>query len=156
MLRALAAAALARAAAPAGIPLGCRASPFTAMPFCDASLPTSARVADAVARMSLAEKLSAMTCEFGSPFVGCHGSVRIESLGVDGFPNTAECLHGVSDGCLDVGGGVTACPTLFPNAPMIGAAFNRTLFRAVGDVIGTEMRAIANIRGAPSGFSCWS
>ena len=152
---ALAAALLARAAA-VGVPLGCTSSPFTTYPFCDSTLPTSVRVVDAVGRMTLQEKIDAMTRPFGSPFVDCHGTSRIASLGIDGMPNYSECLHGVAAGCIDVGGGVKACPTLFPNAQMIGASFNRSLFYAVGSTIGDEMRAIQNIQNQPSGFSCWS
>jgi beta-glucosidase-like glycosyl hydrolase len=156
MARAAHAAALLAGAAGAGVPLGCTAAPFTTYPFCDATLPTSARVADAVGRMSLQEKISAMTRPFGSPFVDCHGNEPISSLGIDGLPNYSECLHGVAAGCIDVGDGVKSCPTLFPNAQMIGAAFNRSLFFAVGSTIGDEMRAIQNIQNQPSGFSCWS
>lgn len=144
------------AAAAAGTPLGCTTAPFTSYPFCDATLDTAARVADAVSRMTLQEKIDSMTRPFGSPFVDCHGTSRIASLGVDGLPNYSECLHGVAAGCIDIGGGEKRCPTLFPNAPMLGASFNRTLFRAVGSTIGDEMRALNNIQGAPSGFSCWS
>jgi hypothetical protein len=45
---------------------------------------------------------------------------------------------------------------MFPNGQMLGASFNRSLFTAVGRVIGEELRAIRNLNGAPSGFSCWS
>jgi beta-D-xylosidase 4 len=143
-------------AACTGVPLGCTKAPFTSMPFCDPSLPTAARVSDAVSRMSLQEKIDSMTRPFGSPFVECHGTGGVPSLGIDGIPNYSECLHGVASGCIDVGGGDKKCPTLFPNAAMMGATFNRSLFKAVGSVIGDEMRAIANIQGQPSGFSCWS
>ena len=140
----------------AGRQLGCTAPPFTTYAFCNASLPLRARVDDAVARMSLDEKLRAMTGAFGSPFVECAGGGSFPSLGVEGLPNHAECLHGVAWGCHDDGNGTRSCPTLFPNGMMLGASFNRTAWRGVGSTIGDEMRALRNLDGQPSGFSCWS
>ena len=139
-----------------GVPLSCTKAPFTSMAFCDSTLSTAARVSDAVSRMSLQEKIDTMTRPFGSPFVDCHGTSGVPSLGVNEMPRNSECLHGVSSGCIDVGNGVKSCPTLFPNAQMMGASFNRSLFFAVGTTIGDEMRAIANIQNQASGFSCWS
>lgn len=134
----------------------CDQFPFSSYAFCDTALPTAARVADAVSRMTLREKIVTMTRAFGSPFVGCDGGGGgVPSLGISGMPNHAECLHGVAAGCAEVNG-TTLCPTLFPNGQLLGAAFNRTLWRRVGAVIGTEMRAQQNLGGSPSGFSCWS
>lgn len=136
----------------AGVPLTCTRAPFTSLPFCDASLPTSARVSDAVSRMPLSEKLSAMYRPFGSPFVTCGGGGGAPSLGISALPATSECVHGVAWGCTAAG----LCPTLFPNGGALGAAFNRSLWRAVGSTIGDEQRALANLNGQPSGYSCWS
>ena len=134
----------------------CDQPPFSSYAFCDTSLPTSARVADAVSRMTLKEKIDTMTGAFGSPFVGCDGGGGgVPSLGVDGMPNHSECLHGVASGCT-AWNGTQLCPTLFPNGQLLGAAFNRTMWRRVGAVIGTEVRAQQNMAGGPSGFSCWS
>ena len=133
----------------------CDKFPFSTYAFCDTSLPTDDRVADALARMTLDEKISTMTGAFGSPFVECAGAAPISSLGVGGMPNHAECLHGVAYGCAHVNGS-KVCPTLFPNGQMLGASFNRSLWQGVGSVIGDEMRALQNLQGAPSGFSCWS
>jgi beta-glucosidase-like glycosyl hydrolase len=110
--------------------------------------------------MPLADKINAMYREFGSPFVDCAGNSGIPSLGLNGgIPNYSECLHGVAYGCTDQvinGTKVTLCPTLFPNAQLLGASFNRSLFRNVGRVIGEELRALNNLGNNPSGFSCWS
>ena len=138
-----------------GRPLTCTSAPFTSLPFCNASLPTSARVADAVSRMPLSEKLYSMYRQFGSPFVACGGAGGAPSLGIDALPRTSECVHGVSAGCTEVAG-VRRCPTLFANGGAMGASFNRSLWRAIGGVIGDELRALANLGGGPSGFSCWS
>ena len=134
----------------------CDQYPYNTMGFCDTTLPTAARVADAVGRMSLQEKIDTMTGHFGSPFVDCNGGGGgVPSLGIEGMPNHAECLHGVAAGCAMVNG-TKICPTLFPNGQMLGAGFNRTLWKRVGAVIGREMRALQNLQGGPSGFSCWS
>ena len=143
-----------------GIPLGCTKAPFNTYPFCDSSLDVATRVADALSRMPLDDKINAMYREFGSPFVDCAGNSGIPSLGLNGgIPNYSECLHGVAYGCTDQlvnGTKVTLCPTLFPNAQLLGASFNRSLFKNVGRVIGEELRALNNLGGNPSGFSCWS
>ena len=138
-----------------GVPLTCASEPFKSLPFCDESLPTSARVADALSRMPLSEKLNAMYRPFGSPFVDCGGNGGVPSLGIAFMPQTAECLHGVGVGCIQING-TRRCPTLFPNAVMMAASFNRSLFGAVGATIGDEMRAVANIQNSPSGTSCWA
>jgi len=143
-------------AAAAGIPLGCDKAPWSGYPFCDESLSTAVRVEDALARMPLGDKLDAMYRSFGSPFVDCQGNGGVPSLGLnDGLPNYSECLHGVAAGCASVNG-TARCPTLFPNGMLLGAAFNRSLWRGVGRVIGEELRALNNLAGRPSGYSCWS
>ena len=140
----------------AGRPLGCDKAPWNTYPMCDEALAADARVADMLARMPLKDKINAMYREFGSPFVNCEGNSGIPSLGLNGgIPNYSECLHGVAYGCTTVNGS-DLCPTLFPNGQLLGASFNRSLFRNVGRVIGEELRALNNLGGNPSGFSCWS
>ena len=139
-----------------GIPLGCDKQPWAAFPMCDETLGLEARVTDMLSRMPLKEKIDAMYGAFGSPFVECDGNGGIPSLGLNGgMPNFSECLHGVAFGCTKVNG-TEICPTLFPNGQLLGASFNRTLFRNVGRVIGEELRALRNIGNSPSGLSCWS
>ncbi len=139
-----------------GIPLGCDKAPWSGYPMCDESLPLDARVTDMLSRMPLKEKIDAMYGAFGSPFVECEGDSRIPSLGLNaGIPSFSECLHGVAYGCTKVNG-TELCPTLFPNGQLLGASFNRTLFRNVGRVIGEELRALRNLGDKPSGLSCWS
>lgn len=146
---------LLRSTSAKGRMLGCDKPPFSTYPFCDTTLSTDARVADAVARMTLDEKISAMTGAFGSPFVECGGAGPISSLGGFYMPNHAECLHGVAFGCTTQNG-TKLCPTLFPNGQMLGATYNRSLFKSVGATIGDEARALNNLAGQPSGYSCWS
>ena len=138
-----------------GVPLTCTSEPFTSMPFCNEALSTSARVADAVSRMPMKEKLNAMYRQFGSPFVECRGAGGAPSLGIGSLPSTDECVHGVGWGCIKINGS-DVCPTLFPNGGSMGASFNRSLWGAIGSIIGDEQRAVANLGGGNSGFSCWS
>lgn len=64
-------------------------------------------------------------------------------LGVPRIPY-AECLHGVLSGCGAAVGDQTGCPTSFPSALGLSAAFNRTLWSRVASVISTEARALNN------------
>lgn len=57
---------------------------------CDPSLPSEARIDDALSRMSLKDKINAMYRSFGSPFVDCDGNSGIPSLGLNGAPG--ECM----------------------------------------------------------------
>ena len=59
-----------------------------------------------------------------------------------------EGLHGLGATCLSLANGSEArCPTIFPAPPGLGATFNRTLLRAIGDAISTEARAYNNFGG---------
>lgn len=49
-------------------------------------------------------------------------------------------LHGAQSQCVN-----GHCPTIFPVLGSLAASFNATLWRAVGDVISTEMRALNNL-----------
>ena len=53
------------------------------------------------------------------------------------FTPTALCCSGLSTGCA----------TSFPHALHTAASFNRSLFSAVGSIIGVEARSLANQRG---------
>ena len=53
-------------------------------------------------------------------------------------------MAGSADEChplVQWGGG---CPTSFPAAMLLTGAFNRTMWRAHGEVVGDEMRALSN------------
>jgi hypothetical protein len=107
-------------------------------PFCNASLPLAARVADLVSRLGN----------------NTHGSFfktqqdAISELGVPSWNWYTEGLHGLinADGfCLnDTASGTTRCASSFPAAGVLGATFNRSLLRAVGSAIGDEIRAFSN------------
>ena len=111
-----------------------------ALPYCDASLPTAARVADLVGRMTPLEKC-AMTGDGAT--VGGGG---IERLGVEKYSWNTEALHGLAADCLTVDG-VTRCPTVFPVGPGMGATFNLSLAGKMGVAISDEARAMNNLGG---------
>ena len=53
-------------------------------------------------------------------------------------------MHGLRCGCGDTYKNNTGCPTSFPHALLLGATFNRSLWKAVATAISTEVRAFAN------------
>ena len=66
----------------------CLAAPHASMAFCNASLPIDDRVADAVSRMSLAEKIPNLDT----------GGAPIPSLGLHGYNWWSEASTGVASG----------------------------------------------------------
>ena len=108
------------------------------LPFCNASLPTDARVADLVGRLTTVEKISLMgqRAKDGK-------SAGVDRLGVAPLP-WGEALHGVVSHCyIDaLDSNATYCPTSFPHALALAASFNRTLWHAVGDRISTEGKTL--------------
>ena len=100
--------------------------------FCNASKPTSQRVADLVSRMDLGEKTIVLNGD----------NPGVPRLGIPPMVGGDE-LHGVG-GCGAVHGNNTGCGTSFPHALALAATFNRTLWRQVGDAISTENRALTN------------
>ena len=136
----------------------CDRAPWSGYGYCNRSLGTDARLDDLLDRMTTQDMIDAMDgSAFPTVFAECdevRGPRHDPPLLVDGITGAqhSECLHGVVEPCLP--GGV--CPTSFPNPGALGASFNRSLWRHIGDVIGMERRAIANTNGGPSGFSCWA
>ena len=88
--------------------------------------------------MTTAEKISLMG--------NTNGAEPVNRLGVGALP-WGEGLHGVVSHCFTPPGAAAkpACPTSFPHALAMAASFNRTLWRAVGDAISTEARALNNL-----------
>ncbi|XP_040376514.1 probable beta-D-xylosidase 2 [Oryza brachyantha] len=115
-------------------------------PYCDASLPYADRVRDLIGRMTLEEKVSNLGDRAA-------GAARV---GLPGYLWWGEALHGVSD----VGpggtwfGDVVPGATSFPLVINAGAAFNETLWRAIGGVVSTEVRAMYNLGHAE--LTYWS
>ena len=101
------------------------AGKWAAMPFCDATLDIDARVADAVARLSLAEKISALGT----------GTGALPSLGLPPYNWWSEATHGISHVRNDE---TTPYETNFAFPITTAMSFNRSLWRATGAQIGAS------------------
>jgi beta-glucosidase-like glycosyl hydrolase len=77
-----------------------------------------------------------------------------------------NCIHGVQSRCapLNADGTNGRCPTSFPNPNTLGATFNKTIWKAMGKVIGVELRSLwlqnvgenHNSNMPHIGLDCWS
>ena len=109
-----------------------------APPFCNVALSAEARAANLISLMLPTEKAAMLAASNNG----------VPRLGVPPL-RYGEALHGVLSGCgaaAPPAGGFasTGCPTSFPTGLALGSTFNRTLWGAVGTVIGTEARALFN------------
>ena len=106
---------------------------FWRLPFCNATLPLFDRVTDAIGRMTLNEKIANL---------GTGGS-SIKGLGTKAYHWWTEASTGVA-------GGKNENTTKFAFPITLGMSFNRSLWRATGNQIGREARAMMN---AGNGYS---
>jgi hypothetical protein len=104
--------------------------------YCDPHAPLTGRVADLIEHMNATERTAYLSPGF---------SAGLPRLGLPPF-TTGEALHGVASGCLAKGNVSrgTGCPSAFPAASALGAAFSDELWREIGEAISTEARAMAN------------
>ncbi|CAL5014610.1 unnamed protein product [Urochloa decumbens] len=113
--------------------------------FCNRSATPAARAADLVSRLTLAEKVGFLVDK----------QAALPRLGIPAYEWWSEALHGVSY----VGPGTRFSPlvpgaTSFPQPILTAASFNVTLFRAIGEVVSNEARAMHNVGLA--GLTFWS
>ena len=134
------------------IPRACL-PPHDTYPFCNASLPLSTRVDDLISRLTLDEKPTLLVAR-NSP------NGNISRLGVPEYDWGGNCIHGVQSRCAADG----RCPTSYPNPNALGASFNKTVWRGMGEVIGLELRSLW-LQGVGEdhdsnlphiGLDCWS
>jgi hypothetical protein len=97
--------------------------------FCDPSHGTANRISDLISRLTLEEKAALMSS-------GPHAVNGVPRLGVPPLP-TGEGLHGLVADCQG-----ETCATSFPHLTAVGATFNRSLFRSLGNVVGSEARGM--------------
>eukprot|EP01062_Namystynia_karyoxenos_P059134 TRINITY_DN50566_c0_g1_i1.p1 TRINITY_DN50566_c0_g1~~TRINITY_DN50566_c0_g1_i1.p1 ORF type:complete len:776 (+),score=201.17 TRINITY_DN50566_c0_g1_i1:89-2329(+) len=117
----------------------CDHDPLRSSATCNMSVPLDERLADLVARIPSADLVGLLhTSEFG-------GARGVPSLHIPPYQWWNEALHGVAKTCFRSSTGGSKCPTSFPAGITTSASFNRSLFRAIGDVIGTEGRAYNNL-----------
>ncbi|KAF0890815.1 hypothetical protein E2562_004299 [Oryza meyeriana var. granulata] len=105
----------------------------------------AARAADLLGRLTLAEKVGFLV----------NKQAALPRLGIPAYEWWSEALHGVSY----VGPGTRFSPlvpgaTSFPQPILTAASFNASLFRAIGEVVSTEARAMHNVGLA--GLTFWS
>ena len=171
------------------IPRACVA-PHDHYPFCNASLPLDHRLDDLISRLTLEEKPYLLTasespkgnisrlgipeCKYknkqinltwkSKPWLTWYIALYLCFVFLDDWGG--NCIHGVQSRCapLNDDGTNGKCPTSFPNPNMLGATFNQTLWKAMGSVIGVELRSLwlQNVgenhdKNFPHiGLDCWS
>jgi len=109
------------------------------MTFCNASEGLDVRIADAIKRMTLAEKIDSMDSS----------AHPIASLGLPAYNWWSEATHGISHVRNDA---TTPGETNFALPITTAASFNRSLWWATGQQIGVEGRAFMNAGNAWSTF----
>lgn len=121
----------------AGSSINCTAGPYASALFCNASAPAAARALDVAQRLTVYDLRNLLGGWYATP--------GVPRLGVPRF-SFAEALHGLGTGCghafSNASYTTTGCPTSFPHATLMAAAFNRSLWQAVGAVISAEARAV--------------
>ncbi|KAH0989265.1 hypothetical protein GBA52_000748 [Prunus armeniaca] len=115
-------------------------------PFCKTTLPINQRVQDLVSHLTLDEKISQLV----------NSAPPIPRLGIPSYEWWSEALHGVAD----VGKGINLYGTIsnatsFPQVILTAASFNEHLWYRIGQVIGTEARALYNA-GQATGMTFWA
>jgi beta-D-xylosidase 4 len=125
--------------------LNCTAPSLRGALYCNASAPAAARAADLAARLSIHD----LRLLLG----GWYESAGVPRLGLRRF-SFAEALHGLGAPCgrpfSNASYTTSGCASSFPHATLLAAAFNRSLWAAVGGAISTEARA------AKGGLLLWT
>ena len=122
-----------------GIFASCTGPRAASIAHCNASLAPDERVAALLGQLSTDEKI-ALLSPTQTPFCACHTLANDKAdLGV--YRWLVEANSGVSAPCLSKG----RCPTMFVGPLGVAAAFNRSAWEKKGDVIGRELRALANV-----------
>lgn len=112
--------------------------------FCNSSEPIEVRLADLMRRLT--------TDDF--PTFLSNNGLGAESIAMPPYQWWSEGLHGVADSAAVFFTPPFSSATSFPQVCTTAASFNTTLFRAVGDTIGREGRAMANFGHA--GLTYWA
>eukprot|EP00250_Pteridium_aquilinum_P005814 c15850_g1_i1 orf=355-2799(+) len=119
--------------------------PYASYTFCNTSMPVEERVGDLVGRLSLEEKVVQLV----------NKASGVARLGIPPYEWWSEALHGVSNtGPGTVFGGSVPSAVSFPQVILSAASFNVSLWKAIGQVVSTEARAMYN--EGHSGLTFWS
>eukprot|EP01084_Bolivina_argentea_P263563 446131_1 len=125
----------------------CSNHPLNTYDYCNDELPTKVRVNDLVSRMNINEKVQMLQ----------NNNYGIPSLGIpsNGFN---EGLHGALVPCkyktYFSNNTNTGCATSFPCPLLLGATFNKTLWKHIGIAISDEIRALNNQNAM--GLNIWA
>uniref|UniRef100_A0A0G4GTQ1 Fibronectin type III-like domain-containing protein n=1 Tax=Chromera velia CCMP2878 TaxID=1169474 RepID=A0A0G4GTQ1_9ALVE len=125
-----------------GVPNGhaCTTEKSKKFAFCDRTKPIDERVEDLLKRLTLKQKIAAIS---PNPELGdtcTTHTTAFEDLDVPKTVWLSETNSNVAAACL----GPKGCPTHFPGPMGMGASFNRTAWWQKGFVFGKEQRAYAN------------
>lgn len=113
--------------------------PFDSLPFCNTSLSLDERVDDLIERIWTTNASNIPWQLTARNF----GKNAFPELGLQEFDYGLNCIHGVQSSCiLDSSSGQTYCPTSFMNPVNFGNAWNKSLSRELGSIIGVEARAL--------------
>ncbi|KAM7252894.1 hypothetical protein ACFE04_025512 [Oxalis oulophora] len=130
------------------LPFSCDSSdPSTKRyPFCQTSLPVLQRARDLVSRLTLDEKIPQLV----------NSAPPIPRLGIPAYQWWAEALHGVAWAGPGVrfNGSINSA-TSFPQVILTAASFDSYLWYRIGQVIGSEARALYNA-GQATGMTFWA
>ena len=127
----------------------CARADSAALPFCDASLPLAARVADLVARVAAGPERAGLLNTVQAAVDNATERVHTPDL-----QWWSEALHGVAASPGVQFGGAARGATAVPQVVLTAASFNVSLFAAVGATVGREARAMNNI--GQGGLTYWS
>ena len=127
----------------------CQNKNFSALPFCDATLPISQRLDDLIGRFE-ALNISLWAGLFSS----WDGSFHVPELGIPGYEFWSEALHGLAHSPGVHFHGKTTFATMFPSPCTSGTSLNSTLWHLTAQAIATDARAFNNAGNA--GLTYWS
>ncbi|KAJ3680339.1 hypothetical protein LUZ60_016617 [Juncus effusus] len=114
-------------------------------PFCNSSLPISARAQALVSLLTLDEKIEQLSNSAGA----------VPRLGIPAYEWWSESLHGLApNGPGVLFNGSIHAATVFPQVILTAASFNRSLWRSVACAIATEARAMHN--EGQAGLTFWA
>ena len=121
---------------------GCLDPAQRALPYCDASAALEARVADLLARLTVAEKVALTGSGLWSTGESSCDTIDpgVPRLSIPPKQWLVETNSMAASQCYGA-----QCATVFPSALNLGASGNRTLWREKGRVLSDEMRALNNL-----------
>jgi beta-glucosidase-like glycosyl hydrolase len=131
-----------------GVPAGhgCLDAAVRGLPYCNPALPFDARLSDLVGRLTV-EEATSLLGDAGDTTEPCPtNTAAIPRLDISAYRWLVEVssMSGSKDKCSSLVPFGSSCVTSFPAAMLLTGAFNRSLWRLHGQVVGDEMRAVSN------------